>query len=135
MNAELTDIYQRNYFRMKATGQIRTGKGKNDGPEPTAADRKVLDKLNEMMNTPGFLADDVATVGRLVKQLGGALDKEDREETVNHLRKVYRRNVAAIKRAQKGGRGKPSAASDPILKAPPMRGRARSRSRGGIAVI
>ena len=87
------------------------------------------------MNTPGFLQDDIGTVGRLIKQLGGSLDKEDKEETVNQLRKVYRRNLAAIKRAQRGGRGKASAASDPILKAPPTRARARSRSRGAIAVI
>ena len=65
------------------------------------------------------------------------MDKEDREDTVKELRKVYRRNVAAIKRAQgaKEGRGKSSAGSDSILKAPTRRARARSRSRGAIAVI
>ena len=124
---------------MKTAGQIPTGKGKNEGPEPTAADKKVLAKLTDMMNTPGFYPDDVGTVNRLVKHLGGALDKEDREETVNELRKVYRRNAAAIKRAQRKGnhgRGKSPAASDTILtKTSTLRGRARSRSRGPIAVI
>ena len=76
MSAELRDIYQRNYARMSAAGQIPTGKGKgkDDGPEPTAADKKVLDKLNEMMNTPGFIQDDVGRVGRLIAHLKGALD-------------------------------------------------------------
>ena len=125
---------------MKTAGQIPTGKGKNEGPEPTAADKKVLAKLTDMMNTPGFNPDDVGTVSRLVKHLGGALDKEDREETVNELRKVYRRNAKAIKQAQRKGnhgRGKsPAADSDTILtKTSTLRGRARSRSRGPIAVI
>ena len=139
MSAELRDIFQRNYARMKAAGQIPTGKGKGngngDGPEPTAGDKEVLDKLNEMMNTPGFIQDDVARVGRLIKHLKGALDKADREDTVKELRKVYQRNAAAIKQAQgaKGGRAKTSASSSSMPKAPAMK--ERSRSRGAIAVI
>ena len=60
-----------------------------------------------MINTEGFIQDDVARMARLVKALSGAMDDEDRERTTNELRKMYTRDVAAIKahRRKKGPPG------------------------------
>ena len=134
ISAELREIYKRNYANVKAARQIPTNNvkastGNNDGP--SAMDAEVLGHLEDMMNTPGFIQYDVARVGRLIKTLKGAMGKDDREDTVKELRKAYRRNVAAITRAQeaKGGRGKSSAGSDSILKAPPRKERSISRGQ------
>ena len=54
-----------------------------------------------MMNTEGFIPDDVPRMGRLVKALAGALDDADRMLLTNELRKMYRRNIAAIREHRK----------------------------------
>ena len=54
-----------------------------------------------MVNSPGFIPDDVARVARYIKTLSGAVDDADRKDTTNELRKIYRRSVAAIREHRK----------------------------------
>ena len=53
--------------------------------------------LENLMNSPAFMQDDVARMARLVKSLRNSMDDSDRELMTNELRKVNRRSAAAIR--------------------------------------
>ena len=136
---ELLAIYKRNYNLVKAAGaqaaeveastasssRVKAGKAK-----ATPEDELVVGMLENMVNSPGILPDDVARVARYLRTLSGSLDDEDRKQTTNELRNIYRRSVAAIRehRKQHGtpgtqGKGHRMSSEDP------KKGKKSERSR------
>ena len=107
---ELLIVHKRNYRLVKEAGaeaaeveastasssRVKAGKAK-----ATSEDDRVVGMLEEMVNSPGFISDDVARVARYLKTLAGSLDDEDRKQTTDELRKIYRRNVKAIREHRK----------------------------------
>jgi hypothetical protein len=93
---ELLVIYRRNYRLVKAanaqaaeveastasSSRVKAGKAK-----ATPEDERVVGMLENMVNTPGFIPDDVARVARYLRTLAGSLDDEDRKQTTDELRK------------------------------------------------
>jgi hypothetical protein len=107
---ELLVIYRRNYRLVKAanaetaeveastasSSRVKAGKAK-----ATPEDERVVGMLENMINSPGFIQEDVAKMARLVKKLRGDVDDADRELITNELRKMHRRNAAAIREHRK----------------------------------
>ena len=75
---------------------MKAGKAK-----ATSEDERVVGMLENMINSPGFTQEDVAKMARLVKKLRGDVDDADRELITNELRKMHRRNAAAIREHRK----------------------------------